>query len=153
MRAARALREEETVADCEYAERHQDSGRSRSYRPFGVWGQITWACARRTRSAQAIKLRAFSPNSSRPTIGSNRWAEARGNIPVLWDNVMFLNRSYGKRSISSFLEGRRVGTKVRIPLVQGIPTLTESSSNHRPQPNAISSPLNGERIKVRGEIT
>ena len=60
MRAARALREEETVADCEYAERHQDSGRSRSYRPFGVWGQITWACARRTRSAQAIKLRAFS---------------------------------------------------------------------------------------------
>ena len=109
MRAARALREEETVADCEYAERHQDSGRSRSYRPFGVWGQITWACARRTRSAQAIKLRAFSPNSSRPTIGSNRWAEARGNIPVLWDNVMFLNRSYGKRSISSFLEGRRVG--------------------------------------------
>ena len=36
MRAARALMKEETFAQGEYVERHQGSGRCRSYRPFGV---------------------------------------------------------------------------------------------------------------------
>ena len=42
---------------------------------------------------QAIKLRAFSPNSSRSPNCSNVWAEGRGEIPALRGNVMFLTRS------------------------------------------------------------
>ena len=69
-----------------------------------MWGVVTWASARRTRFAQAFKLRAFSPNSSCPTICSNFWAKARENIPALRGNVMSLIRPNGECFKFSFFK-------------------------------------------------
>ena len=56
MHAARALMEEENFAHGEYADRHPGSGRCRSYRPLGFWWEVTWACARRTRSNPGYQI-------------------------------------------------------------------------------------------------
>ena len=101
---------EETFVCGEYADRRQGSGRCRSYRPLGaLGGKLPGPALVGLAPAQAIKLRAFSSNSSRPTIGSNLWSEARGNIQALRGSVMFLTHSNGECSTFSFLEGRRVG--------------------------------------------
>ena len=105
----RAPIRKESFANGEQAAPHPGSGWCLSYRPLGFRGKLPGPALVGLAPAQAIKLRAFSSNSSRPTIGSNLWSEARGNIQALRGSVMFLTHSNGECSTFSFLEGRRVG--------------------------------------------
>ena len=72
---------------CRAASRFRAVSVLQTFRGFG--GKLPGPALVGLAPAQAVKLRAFSPNSSSPAIGSNHWAEARENIRVLGDNVIF----------------------------------------------------------------
>jgi len=91
----RAPIRKESFANGEQAAPHPGSGWCLSYRPLGFRGKLPGPALVGLAPAQAVKSRAVSPNSSRPTKCSNLWKSIHA-IFARWTGINEIGKPGGK---------------------------------------------------------